>query len=430
MKHQTYQRKLKNGNRLAIIHVPTSPIFQFETIVESGFGLAKKDHFELPHLLEHLAFEGSKNYPDAQKFRFELEKYGIYHNARTSFYNNGYELYGAMQYWQHITNFALEQLLHPLFRQLEIDQQKEVVQNELTGKLNNPDSRPGYLLYQLQKNGRVQDYPKRLQGLKKITRQDIQDYYQKLYHPANMLHLVVGDLPTKRVDELAQIIESSMTHLPKKPAVKNPSLLPKPAKQSVHVLDYPYPESAVLSMSILKPGFNDEHYLGLRLLQTMLGSGTYSRLFQKARRAGLTYSIGSGVSTDKEMTDFYIYDKTQAKHILPLVELVLSEVMDLADGNFSEQEFERAVGFEVGRHAVKFQTAMSYLGWYADVYIDGLPLKHPDDFIAELQTTTKDDIIAAAKWLFAKDNMHRYLVVAGQGIDQPGLQKLLDGFGV
>ena len=73
---------------------------------------------------------------------------------------------------------------------------------------------------------------------------------------------------------------------------------------------------------------------------------------------------------------------------------------------------------------------MSYLGWYADVYIDGLPLKHPDDFIAELQTTTKDDIIAAAKWLFAKDNMHRYLVVAGQGIDQPGLQKLLDGFGV
>lgn len=430
MHHEIIERKLSNGSRLAVVHVPGAPIFRFETIVESGHRLAKPEHYELSHLLEHLAFEGSKNFKDPQQFSYELERFGIYHNARTNFYINGYELYGAINYWEHITKFALEQLVNPIFSEKVIKQQIEVVTNELTSRMNGADSRAGYMVYQLQKNGQVPSFADRIKTLKDITLQDVQSFYDELYHPSNMLHLLVGDVPPERLNMITTMIEEATSDMPKKPAVVNEPLLADKPKQIVHTIDYPYKESAVFELSLFQPGHNEDHAMGLGILQTMLAGGTYARLFQKARAAGLTYTMGAAYSYDKELNEMYLYDKTQPQHVVPLIELALGEIEDIAQGNFTDEELERAIGFRVGQHAVKFQTAMSYLGWYAGYFIDGMQRRDPDTFAQKIQATTREDVIAAGKFLFPKGDPYRYLVVAGSGVDQVALEKLLKNFGV
>lgn len=430
MQHETYERKLNNGSRLAVVHVPNAPVFEIETVVQSGFRLAPEGQYELPHLLEHLAFEGSKNYPDAQKFRYELERYGIYHNAWTNFYRNGFVLYGAIEYWHHITDFALEQLVNPLFGEEEIEQQKKVVENELIGKQNNPDQRPFYLMHQIHKNHQVQDYIDRLQGLKTISRDDIAKYYQALYHPANMLFLVVGDLPQERVDEIAEIIEIATADLPIKPSVDNQPLLPEAPRQTLHCIDYPYAESAVLGLSLFRPGYSADHDMAAIVMRTIIGGGMYARIFQKARKLGLTYSMSSGFSNDLDMSDFYFDDKTQSQHVVPLVELVLRELEAIARAEFTDEELERAIGFRSGIHATRFQTATSVMDWYAGHYVGALPKDDPEEFISKLQAVTRDDIMAAGEYLLHRSNPFRLLAVAGQDVDKKALQDLIDGFGV
>ena len=49
MKHDTYERKLKSGARLVVINAPGSPIFDLETIVNSGYRYSERATFELPH---------------------------------------------------------------------------------------------------------------------------------------------------------------------------------------------------------------------------------------------------------------------------------------------------------------------------------------------------------------------------------------------
>jgi hypothetical protein len=49
MKHDTHERKLKSGARLVVINVPGSPIFDLETIVNSGYRYSDRATFELPH---------------------------------------------------------------------------------------------------------------------------------------------------------------------------------------------------------------------------------------------------------------------------------------------------------------------------------------------------------------------------------------------
>ncbi len=430
MQHETYERTLKNGNRLAVIHVPGAPVYQFETIVQSGFQHAPKGLYELPHLLEHLAFEGSDNYPDAQKFRYELERYGIYHNAWTNFYRNGYVLYGAIEYWEHITQLALEQLLHPLFRDEEIAQQKQVVENELVGKRNNPDHRVFHLLYRLQKNMLAQDYDERLKGLHRITRQDVLDYYAKLYHPANMLHVVVGDMSEDRAEKIMGLIDAAMAGTKQRRALEDEIVQPTVSRPNVYVQEYPYEESAVFGLSFFQPGFYDAETLPLGLLRTIFGVGMYSRIFQKARRQGLTYSLNSGVSSDKEMLDLFFDDKTQVRHLVPLLELIFAELASITQGDFSDEELDRAVGFLSGHHAVRFQTATSFVSWYSPHYVQGLPKRDPEAFHAELQAVTREQIMAAGQLVLARDNPHRLLAVAGQGVKAAELQQLLDGFGV
>ena len=366
MKHDTYERTLKSGARLVVINVPGSPIFELETVVNSGYRFSDPVTFELPHLLEHLAFEGSKNYPDPQTFNFETERYGIYHNAWTGQYRNGYVFYGAMEYWDHIVGLGMEQLLHPSFRQASIDEQKEVVKNELTGKMNNANARCGYLMYQLSTNGLIPDYPERILSLKKITRQHILDYYKRLYYPKNFVHLVTGDLPTERVDELALAIEAAQSHLKQGEAIENQPILPDTPEKVVYQLEHPFEESANFSFKIFQTGFDEERYPAMHILSMMLNGGWYSRLHQKARRAGLSYSIGSNFGTDHDESSLAVYDQTQAQHVLPLVKLFLDEIEDLARGNFTDTELDRAKGYVIGRHAVRFQTASSITNWYAD----------------------------------------------------------------
>lgn len=412
MQHETYLRQLPAGNRLAVIHVPGAPIFQIETLVNSGHRYTDAEHYELPHLLEHLAFEGTKNYPDATKYQFELERYGIYHNASTSHDRNAYVLYGAIEYWERITQFALDQLANPLFRDEDIAQEKLIITNELTSRISQADSMAGYRLHQLLSNDQPPEWSERIKTLDAISRDDILEFYQRLYQPANYIHIITGDLPEGRVDTIGQLIGAALAGQKKRPPVDAAPILPEEPKQSTHLLAYPHKESANFVLTFFQPGFHEMAYAPMRIFSTLLGHGMYARFHSKLRKSGLTYSTSSGYSSGAALSDYWVADKTQPQNIVPAIRLILDEIASVARGEFSDEEFERAIGYEVGSFATSFQTAISYSNWYSADYVSGLPLLPPEEALARLKAVQPKDIQHFATQHVQRSNPYRYLVAA------------------
>lgn len=434
MKHETYELPLANGGRLAVIHVPGSPIFHLEVHVNSGYRYAKKSHYELPHLLEHLAFEGSKRFPDPRALRYELEKYGIYQNAYTSFNRNGYEFYSAKEYIDHIIDLGYEWFLEPTLREEAITQQKQVVENELTQHIANAEGQIGYALHQSLKNQQVLSWKKRIATMQSITRDDIVSYHQGHYYPANLLHIITGDLPRTRVKHIKQMIEVKLPAAAKKQPLAAAPVLPKPPKSLRIYSKYPHKDAVRFTIEFTKPGFDEtfdaKHFTALQIYKTILGEGMYSRLFIKTRETGLTYSIGTYLGASREYSYFEIADKVPPKNVLPLVQLVFEQMRAVADGGFSDEELDRAVGYQIGRHATRFQTAMNYLSWYEDVYTQGMPLLTPDDVLAELKQVTRESVIEAAVAFFGNPSLQRRLGVASYDKVDPALEQLVADFAI
>lgn len=432
MKHETYELPLKCGGRLAVIHVPGSPVFHLETHVYSGHRFAKKSQYELPHLLEHLALEGSKRFPDPRTIRFELEKYGIYHNAFTSLDRNWYEFYGAKEYIEHIIDLAYEWLLEPTFTEESIKQQKQVVENELTQRDANLEDRLGYAMYQSTKNGLVPSWKQRIKSIHTITRDDILTYHAEYYCPGNLIHIITGDLPKPKVEAIKQQIEAKLSELSPGKSHTASAVIPRPPKKLGILTAHPEKSTVRFDLSFLKPGFDatydKQHFTPLRIFQTILAAGQYARLFEKTRAAGLTYTVGMEVGANHEFSFLDIYDKVKPQNLMPLLELAFTEMRAVASGGFSDEELDRAVGYQVGKMALRFQTALNYTNWYEDVYLHDLPLYSPDDVLKELQAVTRDTVVEAAQRFFRDKTLQRRLGISSAGTIDPGVEQLVHEF--
>ena len=123
--HTIVQEEIFPGVPFTVIQTPGKAMVHFTTIVNSGFSLAPKGKYELPHLLEHLAFEGNATYPDGKAMSIELDTAGVYHNAATSSEFNWYEFSGPHASLGLLQKHVIAQLYTPLFAQKAIVQQKK-----------------------------------------------------------------------------------------------------------------------------------------------------------------------------------------------------------------------------------------------------------------------------------------------------------------
>ena len=85
MKHSVEEIRLKNGARGLFIDIPGASVMSTRVQFRAGMFYAKnKEVYEIPHLVEHLAFGANAKFRDEQAFEAEFTKNGAYHNAWTT----------------------------------------------------------------------------------------------------------------------------------------------------------------------------------------------------------------------------------------------------------------------------------------------------------------------------------------------------------
>ena len=210
----------------------------------------------LAHYLEHMAFNGTANFPPGSVVPFFQSlgmAFGRDQNAFTSFDQTTYTLTlpgGGRELVEkgmlYMADIAVRMSLEPL----EIDSERQVILEEKRARLGTRQRVQDQIYERLAPESTI---GRRLpigieQTIKSVTRPDFQDYYSRWYVPSNMTLIVVGDTdPAMVADVIAQQFGGGPT-VPK-PAPRAAGVKPTIGPRAVVVTD---PELTRADVSILR----------------------------------------------------------------------------------------------------------------------------------------------------------------------------------
>lgn len=204
------KKKLPNGLTYYIrVNKEPANRAQFHLVVNAGSVLETEKAQGLAHFLEHMAFNGTKNFAKHEIINF-LERTGMQFgadlNAYTSFDETAYRLEVPMDK-PEVVNKALAVLedwaANISFEADEIDKERGVVIEEwrtgrgASGRLR--DKQIPVLFHESL-------YGRRLpigepSDIASVTREDFLDYYTKWYRPDLMAVIAVGDFDVKEIEK-------------------------------------------------------------------------------------------------------------------------------------------------------------------------------------------------------------------------------------
>jgi predicted Zn-dependent peptidase len=156
-----------------------------------------------------------------------------------------------------------------------------------------------------------------------------------------------------------------------------------------------------MMLGVRAPDRHDERRWVLGVLNTLLGGGMSSRLFQEVReRRGLAYQVYSSVASYADTGHLSVYTGCQPDHLGEVARVVHEVLTDVARNGVDEDEVARARGQLRGNLVLGLEdtsSRMSRIGKAELVYDELLGI---DEVIARIDAVTLDDISEVAAEVF------------------------------
>jgi predicted Zn-dependent peptidase len=142
------------------------------------------------------------------------------------------------------------------------------------------------------------------------------------------------------------------------------------------------------------------------MLNTVLGEGSSSRLFQQLREeAGLTYDVHSFQTDYADCGALQVYAGVDPADLDAAIKAILFELRRLVDEPVAIDELERARAYASGRLELRLEESRhmsAWLGVQEALHDRVLTL---DEALAELDAVTPDSIQQLAARLFSDDRL-------------------------
>nr|WP_298683390.1 pitrilysin family protein [uncultured Dongia sp.] len=327
---------LDNGFRIA-----TDAMASVETVslgVWVGIGTRHEEAAEngVSHLLEHMAFKGTKR-RSARDIAVEIENVGGVLNAYTGREQTAYYAKVLSNDLPLAVDIIADILQHSTYDATELERERGVILQEIGQAEDTPDDIVFDYFQEAAFPGQSMGRPVlgRAEIIEGLQADAIARYQTSRYRPGNMVLAAAGRLEHRHLVDLA---------------VKAFDSLPRGNTATVEPARYQGGESryareleqAHILLGFDGIGIHDPDYYASAVLSQLFGGGMSSRLFQEVReKRGLVYGIHSFASAWNDAGLFGIYAGTgedEAKELLPIV---CDELLKLPH-DISEEELRRA----------------------------------------------------------------------------------------
>ena len=304
--------------------------------VGAGARDEKGDEHGISHLLEHMAFKGTRR-RSARRIAEEIEQVGGDINAATSVEQTTYNVRVLGEDVGLGIDILADILTEPAFAPDELEREKNVIVQEIGAVMDTPDD----LVFDLfqeqafpgQSVGRsILGTPETVRG---FNRDQLGAYLGRTYRGPRMVVSAAGAVDHDRLVEeaakrLSGVGNGAAPELSPATYAGGTRLTARDLEQ-VHIL-----------MGLEGCSYKDADYHALQVLSNVLGGGMSSRLFQDVREErGLCYSIYAFHWSYQDTGLFGIYAGTDTGDVEELSNAVVDQIFDTAE-TVTELEVARA----------------------------------------------------------------------------------------
>lgn len=241
------------------------------------------------------------------------------------------------------------------------------------------------------------------QSIKKLSRNDIVDFYKKYYVAQNALVTIVGDVDRGKAESLAEKI---IGKLPEgKQADSLPGVDALTAASSMH---YEFPSSQT-HILMGQPGIHrkDKDYFVLYVANHILGgSGFGSRIMEEIReKRGLAYSSYSYFTPMLKPGPFIIGMQTSNKQTEEALKVLKETLSEYVNKGPTEKELLHSKKNITGGFPLRIDSNKDISSYLAVIGFYNLPLTYLKDFNQRIEAVTLNQIKDALKRRIDPDKM-------------------------
>ena len=182
----------------------------------------------------------------------------------------------------------------------------------------------------------------------RLGQQQLFGYHGDRFHGGNMVFSAAGNLDH---DEFVEAVAAKFSALPGGQALDELSA-PEPSARII-LRNKKALEQVQICLGVPAPPVADDSRYATSILNTVLGGGMSSRLFQNIREErGLAYSVYSDMSPYRDTGNFCVYAGTSAGKALEVVDLILARVPQAEGDARSARGIDARQGSAEGQYSV------------------------------------------------------------------------------
>jgi predicted Zn-dependent peptidase len=388
---------LSNGVRVITETMPHVRSVSVGVWVGAGSRRETPEQNGISHFIEHMLFKGT-THRTAEQIARSVDSIGGNLDAFTAKELVSFNTKVLDEHLSLAFDVLADLVLHPLFRKEDIEKEKGVILEEIKMENDSPD----YLVHEIFSANFWKDHAlgKPILGtretVKRFRRPTIQAYYASVYAPSNLTVTAAGNLKHDRLvalvrehfETLAPVAAAPPDSLPNTHA--RIALRHKKALEQVHlclgVPSYPMPH---------------EQRFACYVLNTLLGGGMSSRLFQNIReRQGLAYAVFSELSPYRDTGCLSVYAGTSIESARKVVRAVTGEFRLLKEEAIGEEELRRAKDHLKGSLMLSLESTGSRMSNLARQEMYFGRFFSLDELVESIEAVTAGDVQKIARKFF------------------------------
>jgi predicted Zn-dependent peptidase len=367
------------------------------------------------HFIEHLLFKGSRRFGSTEIDEI-FDAMGAEMNAGTSKETTSVYARVLDRHLERALEVMADMVLRPAWA--DVDAERQVVIEEIAMYEDEPSDK----VHDVLAGAIFGDHPLgrpvigRADVISSVPVPQIARWHHGRYVPGNIVVAAAGNLAH---DEIVKLVEGAFGAAP---AASAEAATPAASSPAVR---FHAKETEQYHLALGGPGIarGDDRRFALRVLDTILGGSTSSRLFQEVReKRGLAYAVYSFTNQYLDSGQVGLYVGTRPDRISEALEAIGGELRRLQDEDVPPDELDRARENVKGRTTLSMESTLAHMNRLGTSVLTDVPLLSLNEILQAVDEVTAEEVAALARDLFAPERLSAACVGANEAAFRDALE--------
>jgi predicted Zn-dependent peptidase len=395
--------ELPGGVRVVTERVPAVRSVALGFWIGTGSRTESEPQAGLSHLLEHMLFRGTERYRSEEIDQI-FDAMGAELNAGTG--KEMTSLYARVldEHLERAFDVMAQMVLVPAMEGLA--EEREVVLEEIAMYEDDPQE----LIFDVLGETIFPDDPLgratlgRADVVGSATREQLLDFHRERYFAANIVIAAAGSVEHEQVADWARAALEA-----REGAAPGAALLaaatPQQASGSARFRSRDT-EQYHVTVGATGLARDDERRFALRVLDSILGGTSSSRLFQAVReQRGLAYAVFSFQSLYRDTGQIGLYVGTRPENLTEVCEVLGGELARIREEPVGAEELLRAKDNVKGRIVLALESTGARMDRLGSSVLAGLPILEIDETLERIEAVDAETVTALAAELLAPERL-------------------------